>query len=252
MDCKKCFARVATKEEQFIHCNGPCGVIFHAACVGLDKVDLAAVSPPKRNSFWLCDECLAKFVLWRTERKEEKKESIAPTDRTEPKSILQRDVDDLKAKVDSILSVLSASSNCSLDTVMLHSTPTSSRHFDNALREAACGGTSCVADASERSSNTTAGDENFSLLLTNIDSSVSEEDVQMMVSQCLGVCDTECKYVKKLVPRWVDSSTLDYISFKIVLNCKWKTIAMKSSTWPKNIRFREFRRRQCTWKPDTL
>lgn len=52
----------------------------------------------------------------------------------------------------------------------------------------------------------------------------------------------ECKNVKKLVPRWVDCSSLDSILFKIVLDHEWKSSPMMSSTWPNNIKFREFKK----------
>ncbi|XP_062534865.1 uncharacterized protein LOC134204057 [Armigeres subalbatus] len=150
----------------------------------------------------------------------------------EPKCVLHDDIIELKAKIDSIMSMLSSNGECSSDTVMKLSTPNQQTLLDDSAR---------VSNGANYS---------FALLLTNIDSSVSEDDVQVMVSRCLGACDTECKSIRKLVPRWVDTSSLDYISFKIVLNRKWKSIAMMPSTWPRNVKSREFRQRQCTWKPD--
>lgn len=93
-------------------------------------------------------------------------------------------------------------------------------------------------------------DRSFSLLLTNIDCDTSEDDVRTLVHRCLGVTFKENIKVVKLVSKRMDYSLLDYISFKIMLNSKYKNIAMLPSTWPPGIRFREFRCRTIeTWKP---
>ncbi|XP_062562247.1 uncharacterized protein LOC134225853 [Armigeres subalbatus] len=245
MDCKKCHHAVLTKEQPHIYCNGTCAEVYHATCVGLNKEQLAAVSPPYRNSFWLCDDCFTEFVQWRNEKKERNVSTANVQKSVGPKCVLHDDIIELKAKVDSIMSMLSSNGECNLDTVMKHSTPNQivcSDPFTSGSSD------QTALDDSARVSN--SANDSFALLLTNIDSSVSEDDVQVMVSRCLGACDTECKSIRKLVPRWVDTSSLDYISFKIVLNRKWKSKAMMPSTWPRNVKSREFRQRQCTWKPD--
>ncbi|XP_062712760.1 uncharacterized protein LOC134289936 [Aedes albopictus] len=248
MECKKCLLPVVTKDQPHIYCNALCAAVYHAACVKLNTAELAAVSPPNKNSCWMCDECLVEFVQWRKEHSEKIKEPIAATV-PEPTCVLQRDVDELKAKVASILSVITSHENNHSDTTswIRHSTPNSSRQKE--------GGTSEIANASDTASrlpDSICVDENFDLLLTNIDGSVSEEEVHLMVSRCLGTLDNERINVRKLVPRWVDCDALDYVSFKVVLNRKWKSAAMMSSTWPKNIRFREFKKVRCPWKPDIL
>ncbi|XP_029713426.1 uncharacterized protein LOC115260661 [Aedes albopictus] len=246
MECKKCLLPVVTKDQPYIYCNALCAAIYHAACVGLNTAELAAVSPPNKNSCWMCDVCLVEFVQWRKEHSEKMNEPIAATV-PEPTYVLQRDVDELKAKVASILSVITSHENNHSDTRICHSTPNSSRQKEEGTSEI-----SNAFDTASRLPDSICDDENFDLLLTNIDGSVSEEDVHLMVSRCLGTFENERINVRKLVPRWVDCSALDYVSFKIVLNRKWKSAAMMSSTWPKNIRFREFKKLRCPWKPDVL
>lgn len=253
MDCEKCHHNVAREEQ--LYCNGLCKRLYHAACVGLNNEELAAVSPPKRNSFWLCDDCFSQFLQWRESHKE-------PTDQCRPvcssKCVLQHDVDELKSKVEEIMSVLASNATCSsgsdTSSAIRHSTPRSSPQLETIPNRVM----PLVPDVTDltRSQQTTSSsntlDESFALLLTNIDANVSEEDVQRMVSRCLGACDNECKHVRKLVPRWVDCDNLDYVSFKVVLSNRLKSSAMRSSTWPKNVKFREFVRKQCTWKPDIV
>lgn len=241
MNCRKCLHHVKTADQPFIFCNGLCTGVYHAACVGLNNESLAAVSPPNKNSFWLCDDCLSKFVQWREGEKDS-------TDRVG--SVLHRDVEVLKSKVDAIMSILGPSSTCcQSDSAIRHSTPHSTPQLESG-RTNQHSETPFAPDVSRQSPDeANSADESFALLLTNIDGSVSEEDVQQMVSRCLGACDDDCKEVRKLVPRWVDCNNLDYVSFKVVLNKKWKLTALTPSVWPKHVKFREFMRRQCTWKP---
>lgn len=254
MDCKKCLLPVKTKDHPYIYCNGLCAAVHHAACVGLNTNDLAAVSPPKKNNMWLCDECLIEFVQWRQERTDIKNVSIAEPvplpNQLEQKCPLQRDIEELKNTVESIRLALASHERFNSDARSRHSTPNTtnlSQQMDSGLGEM-----SNVPDALGRSTDSIREDDSFDLLLTNIDGNVSEEDIQRMVARSLGARDNEIIHVKKLVPRWVDCSTLDYISFKVVLNHKWKVSAMLSATWPKNVRFREFRKVRCPWRPETV
>lgn len=233
MICAKCHLHIAKGKLSYIVCNGLCNRTYHA------------VSPPNKNSFWLCDDCLNEFVKWRTDQK---KADISIAD---SKSTLQLEVEELKTKVASIMSTLSANAtNNSVTSVDRHSTPCSSSHLENGTRGRDHSGLSFTPDISSCLSDPGVGNGDFELLLTNIDGRVTESQIQHMVSRGLDVCETECKNVRKLVSRWIDCSTLDYVSFKVILDHKWKPKALKSSTWPANIRFREFVKRNCTWKPE--
>lgn len=246
MICRNCLHQVDTKEQPFVCCNGLCTDVYHATCVGLNKEAVAAVSPPNRNSFWLCDDCFDEFLRWR-----ERQGKPAAQTPQENKCVLHRDVEELKAKVDAIMSIVSNNATSPSDAVMRHSTPTLSPQNEIDSRvENSHSGTSFALDNSQP--NTDQIDDSFALVLTNIDGSVTERDIQQMVSRCLGAPDGECENIRKLVPRWVDCTTLDYVSFKVSLNSRWKSAAMKSSTWPGNVKFREFKKRQAAWKPENL
>ena len=96
-------------------------------------------------------------------------------------------------------------------------------------------------------------EDSFSLLLTNIDRCVTEKEIASLVSESLGAPEPECVNVTKLVPNWKNCEDLDYISFKVILHDRWKTLAMSSSAWPKNVKIREFiHRNKDTWKPTSL
>lgn len=95
-------------------------------------------------------------------------------------------------------------------------------------------------------------DGEFSLLLTNIDVSATENDIHRMASQAIGIHYPERIAVTKLVSKW-KCHKVDFVSFKIVFDLKFKSRAMNASSWPRNIQFREFvYRSKNTWKPDLI
>lgn len=192
---------------------------------------------------WLCGECTDAFAKW----KEISTKPTIPVAETVSSEIV-----DLKTKVDAIIATLTSitQNNVSSSPVIRHSTPVSYSQLSNGIRTET--NSSSTADFSGVEADPMLHtDRNFALLLTNIHNTVSGRDIQQMVSRSLGSSNEfECCSVKKLVPEWVDSNTLDYISFKVVLSEKWKTIAMCPSTWPEGIKFREFVRRRKTWNPN--
>lgn len=130
-----------------------------------------------------------------------------------------------------------------------HSTPVSSP----CLR----GGTNCayecfqtdISESNEQHSRSEMS-KTFELFLTNIDKYVTENEISLMVSRCLGINSTNIFDVKKLVSNSRDFCKLDYVSFKIALDEHQRTLAMNESTWPKGVKFREFvNRHSNTWKP---
>lgn len=93
-------------------------------------------------------------------------------------------------------------------------------------------------------------DDDFSLFLSNIDVSVTERDVHALVVRSLGTPEPERIDVIKLGSNWNTHRALDYVSFKVMLDKKWKSRALDSSIWPNTVRFREFvKKNNNTWKP---
>lgn len=91
--------------------------------------------------------------------------------------------------------------------------------------------------------------ETFKLYLSNIAVDVSEDEVKRMVSDAL--CVDEIYAINCLKPSWKDASSLDFISFKVEIDKRCRGKAMNSSTWPKGIRYREFKEHtETTWRPD--
>lgn len=92
------------------------------------------------------------------------------------------------------------------------------------------------------------GDETLDLFLSNIVQDVTDNEMQDLVRDVLEAL--ESVFIKRLVPAWKDQSSMDYVSFKVELHQKYRINALKSTSWPRGIRCREFKN-NChnTWRP---
>lgn len=244
--CKKCSLSIDSNVDLYTVCEGDCACFFHVACINLTERDLSVLSS---NIVWLCDECIDRFRKVRDGVGSNVPDNTMSNEIN--KSSIEDEVRELKNTVagivDTLAKILPTASTT--DPPLQHSTPVSSFMLLNGTN--ACG-TDMEDSETVRQHRCTIDDQNFSLLLTNIDASVVEDDIHRMVSQALGIGthDPEQIDVVKLVSNWKSNRIIDYVSFKVVIDKRWKLKAMNPSTWPKSIKFREFiKRHNETWKP---
>lgn len=245
--CKKCSEGIDLSVDYFTVCEGDCACFFHAACVNLTEDVLPVLSG---NIIWMCDQCMIDYQQMRGKRRPLSHGTVAA------KSI-EEEVRELKDTVSEIVQTLSkiAPSDVPKRMTPCHSTPKSKHALlngtDACVAVANC--TSSESEDSQRSrcaTDNTTNDANFSLFLSNIDVSASERDVYRMVSRSLGTSELERIDIIRLTTNWSDRRTIDYLSFKVVLDGKYKSRAMNPATWPVNVKFREFVNKcNNTWRP---
>lgn len=200
-----------------------------------------------QNVLWMCDCCMDHFIHTKNGNS---------SDTTSTKQSIDDDVKELKIVVAGVLNTIASitkslpraeksPTNSEVVHTTVHTTPSGSFSL---LNGTACDDTA-IDDESDGIRNTSEND-NFSVLLTNIDSSVSECDIQRMVSRAMGIPNPERIDVTKLVSKRKAHLNLDFISFKIVLPTVMKSRAFNPTTWPRNVRFREFIRKTNTWRPN--
>lgn len=236
--CKKCFRCIDCLVELYTICEGDCACFFHADCVGLKEADFDVLSRPT-NIIWMCDGCMMKYKKARDGIRPD------PADATETTTTIEQEVRELKIAVTGILDTLSKVSPTVSPDGARHSTPIAYTLFD---------GTNGPDDATDyenlQRSSDTAIDDRFALFLSNIDPCATEVDVHRMVSHALGISRPECLDVIKLTKKWNNRRIVDFVSFKVIIDRKWKSKALEPSTWPIKIRFREFIDKQNdTWRP---
>lgn len=240
MNCEKCSGAIH-EVDMYAVCEGKCGKRFHTSCVGMDKDQWNALF---NNVIWLCEFCMTDFCKYR-----DRQQSVNVPNATRS---VDEEIMDLKVKVATIcetLATITAPKQPSSDgNTQRHSTPVSSPGFRGETSS------SCVyfhADGCRADEQHPQTDNNtFELFLTNINPNVTEHEISLMVSRCLGTNSNDNLDVNKLVSKQIDSSKLDYVSFKVVLNENYRIQAMSGTTWPKRVKFREFvNRYNDTWRP---
>lgn len=234
MKCPKCCLQLCCESDNSIMCEGSCFQSYHAECVGLSEAIVRCLS---KNIIWLCDDCLASFYKQNNPMKSPAKE---PTE-------FDLELAEVKDKISNIMETLSSitpqlpmsqqkETFCSIQCTARHSTPMSSPPL--------CSGSKLEYGSSiELSSGSKhSGEENsFSLFLTNIDGSATEQEVSDMVAQSLGINEMQRIEVLKLVPKWrMHYYKPPYVSFKITMDQRFRRTALQSETWPAGIMFREF------------
>lgn len=241
--CGKCSLSINVNDDLYTVCEGHCAKWFHATCVDITEDDMCALSG---NIIWICDACMVLFCRIR-----ERIHADATTN-TESSRSVEDEIIDLKRTVTEIANTLANVMQKSDEAVPIHhSTPVSSPKLPNRTTV-----TDVIASArSEEPSQCSlqipeAESDTFSLYLTNIDKSATENDISVLISRSLNVPLSCCTDVLKLVPKHKNMRLLDYVSFKVVLSRDLKPLALSATTWPKRIKYREFvNRMNETWSP---
>lgn len=221
-----------------------------------------------KNVLWMCDSCICEHKQTKNSVTPQSHDNSCdvgkqPISRT---TSIEDDIRELKTNVSEILRAIASNSNipktislsatsassASNDINSDPSTPVSSHSSHNGSIVCGCISSTLRGDDQQqppRQPQSIMNDSEFALLITNVDVSVSERDIQRMASRAIGIQDPEHIGVTKLVSKW-KCRKLDYISFKLVFDLKFKSRAMNSMTWPKNIKFREFvQRNNDVWRP---
>lgn len=210
---------------------------FHAKCVGLSEDQGRACS--QRNIFWMFDECTELMGTIKFRAVVNKMRS-----HTKPLEIeierLKSDAAEMREKMNTM------QDHVTNKPVACVNEPTHEEEFRFSPS------TSYVPLSSTRVSvnraNEGQNNDSLKLHISNVANDVTEEEVLQMINKAIGV--EQVRYIKCLVPPWKDLSSLDYISFKVEIEHYYRETALKTSTWPKGVRCREFVKfGNRTWRP---
>lgn len=201
-------------EDVVVACEGLCDDRrqFHAKCVGLSYDEGCACL--HANIFWMCDCCRDLIEKGRF-RNAIKKETNYAT---------QEELDCLKVDIERISTIISQmTSNCSAEPSTSKERRMESERFvdehNSPLSSTKISATDHIVDNRD--------DDEIQLYISNIANDVTEQEVKAMVCKSIGVSDV--RSIKPLVPAWKDTSTLDYVSFKIVVDAHFHKSALKYS-----------------------
>lgn len=221
-----------------VACEGQCDghKYFHAKCVGLSYDEGCACL--HSNIFWMCDCCRDHIEKGRFRNAMTEKPSYAT----------RKEVDCLKSDVERISKLVSQFSTHASS----EQGPSPKGHTGSKRQVISADNSSSPLSSTKIDNPDPAAeigkDDLLQLYVTNIAIDVTDCEVQQMVCESIGA--NNVRSVKCLVPVWKDTSTMDYVSFKIVVDAKFRNVALKSSNWPAGVRCREFRDSFHTpWRP---
>lgn len=265
MVCLSCSTTIATGEAS-IGCEGFCSGSYHAKCVGLSSDEkISCLKNP--HIFWICTTCskMLRDIRYSANMQAQFK-SLVTNSEDAPRTTQQAHsaesvptctsigaIAEIKAELASIqktLADLSTSHLAVLDTTikeqpLAHSSPTTSNGLSQGSRPAHHAGV--IPRQMGNTSYSSNGNKKFWLFFSRVRNDVTEDEIRSMVADCLG--NTDSILVHKLVSNWIDASLLPYISFKVGIDIALRDRAMRHSTWPNGVWFREFKEKCYTWQP---
>lgn len=200
--CQKCSQRIDADDECFIVCKGNCSGSFHCRCVGLRGMQWKTINDLSRNVLWMCECCMDDYMCTKN----------GNSSKTTTPQTIEDDVNKLKIAVAGIMDTIatitktiptSSPTNCELK----HPTTSVSTLLNGTAYED-------EDNTNDVESQHTDDGGNFSLLLTNIDSSTTEHDIQCLVSRAIRLSDPENIDVTKLVSKRKSYSNFVFFSSK--------------------------------------
>lgn len=246
--CDRC-AKAIKRNDEVITCMGFCDHIVHLRCANIDKNFAKSISDAT-NLYWMCDECakLMKLVRFRNAVSSvgdaicelTKNQEVANTELKNELVKHSQQIAHLSNRINSITPSMPISAE---------RRAMKRRRIDNDNQPAKSfvGGTriadsNCVASVPVPITM-------FWVYLSRLHPSVNYEAVEKLARECL-----QCEAAKAvpLVKQGTDVNSLNFISFKVGVDPKFRAVALDPSSWPKGILFREFEdsRRGNYWMPE--
>lgn len=239
--CHKC-KNDCGSGEILVVCEGFCESIrrFHASCAGLTDEEAGVCL--HTNVMFMCDDCreLIENVRFR---------SIVSSMRV-PENPVEKGVDRITneiAKMSDLMNQL----NVTIGSLLNTSESTSNTEMPSVSDKVPLLSSTKVwpdVSTAKRVHNSDEENKTFKLYISNIANDVTEEEVKQMISEAISVENIHA--INCLKPPWRDVSTMDFVSYKVVIDRKYRSEALNSSSWPKGIRCREFKDHAVTtWRP---
>lgn len=246
--CDRC-AKSVKRVDDVITCMGFCEHVLHLRCANVDK-NLVKIITESANLHWMCDECVK---LMKSTRFRNTMASVgdAINELTKNQDAANSELKKELAKHSEQIARLSnqISSSTPLLPVSANRRAMKRRRVDNGPETAKplLGGTRSAE--MEIVATVPPPTNMFWIYLSRLHPTVKSDVVEKLTRDGL-----KCESAKAipLVKQGTDVNSLNFISFKVGVDPKYRIAAMDPSSWPKGILFREFEDTQAKnyWMPD--
>lgn len=236
--CSKCNQPI--KAAAFFQCNGLCGESFHIHCTSSTQQHMRSVQDVP-NLFWRCDGCVKAMETpeYRTAFRA-LCEAFRTVSETQTKAIeeVKAELAETNEKIDQLMSKLP-------DPKVEPTWPSNKRRRSSSSSvkpevPKASVGRKVMKSAVPILPTTDGHDDMVWIWLSSFPPTVTEDDIRVMVRECLSFDDDEIIDVKMLVKKDADISKLRAVSFKVGVDLKHEETALDGDNWPAGVSFREF------------
>lgn len=210
-----------------------CERLAHMKCLGWNRSNLDFVSS-QSNVLWFCNDCITVVEQCKTPNTPTTADSVASAVSDALDSCFKGVKDEI-SQTNALIRALSEkltsnpSSNKRPRDEMLGDTPRSKPVIK------LVGGTRETEKFVETVPKPV---DKFWIYLSRIAPHVSEDDISLLVQECL---PDSHPVVKKLVKKDADLTKLEFVSFKAGVDMQMKNLALDPSVWPQGIYFRAFK-----------
>lgn len=235
--CEHCGMPVIS-ESDHIACMGFCDQVTHIKCAKLNDQFVKYIQE-RSNVFWTCKQCAHLMNLARFKTVMSSIGSALSTiteSHGEKITEIKRAISDNGKKMELLSRKVTASTP--LSSRSAEGQPAQKRRREENVKESKplVGGTK--TSIANDVLTVPPPKELFWLYLSRIHPSVKPEAVMKLAKDNLQ-CDDPI-HVVSLIKKNADLSSLNFISFKIGLDVKYRDVALDPATWPHGILFREF------------
>ncbi|XP_055524673.1 uncharacterized protein LOC129718196 [Wyeomyia smithii] len=237
--CDQC-AKPAQADGDNIRCMGFCNQIAHVMCAKMNSSFLKILRE-RKNLFWMCDECVKLMKMTRFKEAMSSVSCAVSSTQDRHAEALSELKQAIKANGEHV-------EKLSKKVIETASTPLSSRNEareppKKRRREEQTKTNPPLLVRTKSSSSQTImtvspPKELFWLYLSRIHPSVKTEAIVELAKESLQ-CNEPIKVIP-LLKRNADLSTMNFISFKVGMDKKYRDIALDVETWPRGVVFREF------------
>lgn len=255
--CGRCTLPIGGMERH-IRCDGCRKTEYHLSCTKLNVYDLHRCTD-NDNLLWMCDHCLYSFRKQfsapkcdETNKPSDDVRRNEKDDEIDNQEVMESSMRSLQLEVAEIkqsLSDLKHSINSSqMYDIMQHSSTPQEAGGSRRTVSLNQNDMSPLLKGSSIQPTSVKDKRKFWIFFTRVAKHVSVDAMKEMVSNSLHL--NEPPDVVKIMPRWSTYDELRYVSFKVGVDCSIKEMALKESTWPSGLLFREFIRRESYyWEP---
>ncbi|XP_053690826.1 uncharacterized protein LOC128739368 [Sabethes cyaneus] len=238
--CEQC-AKPVQADGDHVKCMGFCDQLVHAKCAKMNAAFLKVLRE-RKNLLWMCDECVKLIKMTRFKGVMSSVScavSSIASSHGEAVGELKQAILVNGQRIEQLSKSVSEAATTPLTSRYATAEPPKKRRREERIM----GSKPLLAGTKSSTSQTvltvSPPKKLFWLYLSRIRPTVKPEAILELVQDCLQSSGDPIKVIP-LIKKDADLYAMNYISFKVGMDEKYRDIALDTGTWPHGLLFREF------------